>query len=152
MFFTTFFETYSSIIGLSAVSLNWYSRWFKSSSADLRIKLFDDDIINDDDNFTYTVVGADGYEGMSRSFVLENNDYPELTLTAEKALIDEGDRVQMTVTSSVTAKDTVEVSLAVDKPSRFSMPTSVYIMPGGKAVSFEVLAIDDKHMELEVIV
>ena len=115
-----------------------------NSSADLRIKLFDDDIINDDDNFTYTVVGADGYEGMSRSFVLENNDYPELTLTAEKALIDEGDRVQMTVTSSVTAKDTVEVSLAVDKPSRFSMPTSVYIMPGEKAVSFEVLAIDDK--------
>lgn len=113
-----------------------------SASAAFTITVANDDDINEDDEVNIKVSNST-YGEKTYVFRVENNDFPELTLTSSKTDLNEGDSFSLTVRSSRVEPADLIVQLGCERPARFRMPSTVTIPQGQQEVTVNVEVLDD---------
>lgn len=118
------------------------------SSAYFYITISDNNILDNDSIFSIQASG-NGYESVTATLVVEDDEYPQLTLTASKSDIMEGETFQLTVTTERASSMPIVVNLVSESPKRFSHPATITIPAGETSVTVEVTAIDNEEVELQ---
>ena len=116
-----------------------------SASAAFTITVANDDDINEDDEVNIKVSNST-YGEKTYVFRVENNDFPELTLTSSNTDLNEGDTFSLTVRSSRVEPADLEVELGCERPARFRMPSTVTIPQGQQEVTVNVDVVDDSEV------
>ena len=129
-----------------------------SQSAYFNLTVTGDNIIGDEDyvTLTYTVPAQHGYPSVAQEVTIEEDDYPTLSIRAvntanpESDVFNEGDMVQLEITSSKQPKSDVNVKLTSNKKSRLSnLPSSITLSATGQPtiVAFAVTQDNIIHFE-----
>lgn len=109
-----------------------------SQSTYFNLTVNGDNIIGAEDfvTLTYTIPAQNDYPSVEQQVTIEDDDYPTLTIKAVNIanpgsnVFNEGDMVQLEITSSTTPKGVVTVNLTSDKGERLStLPASVTLDP-----------------------
>lgn len=119
------------------------------SGAVVYFNVTDNDILDNDSIVNIKVIG-NNYPEASAKLVIEDNEYPNLTLTTSQSQVTEGETFQLTITASRVSTTPIEVTLTSENTKRFSFPKSVTIPAGEKTVTVNVEAIDDELPSLEL--
>lgn len=106
--------------------------------------LANDNKLNDDDNYVFTIDGsAYGYGIHNVNFTYIDDEIPHLSLTASKSELHEGDEIELTISAERAPKTDLEIQLTGTPSERFRFPQKV-IMPAGKTeVTVKISVIDD---------
>lgn len=118
------------------------------SAASFYIQIKDNTTLDDGGVITITASGS-GYEAVSKQLTIEDNEYPDLTLTASKTEITEGDSFQLTITASRTSASPIEVTLTSENSKRFSFPSKVTIPAGETFATIDVVVVNNNEIELQ---
>ena len=118
------------------------------SSVFFYLSVLDNDLLDADSVFTIQALGG-GYGAASGILVIEDDEYPQLTLAASKSEIAEGEGFQLTVTAPQPVKHATEVELVAEFPRRFAYPSRVTIPEGETSAVVDVTAIDNEVLELQ---
>ena len=118
------------------------------SSVFFYLSVSDNDLLDADSVFTIQASGG-GYGAASGILVVEDDEYPQLTLAASKSEIVEGEGFQLTVTAPQPVKHATEVELVAEFPRRFAYPSRVTIPEGETSAVVDVTAIDNEVLELQ---
>ena len=116
------------------------------SSAFFYCSVSDNDLLDSDSLFTIQASG-NGYEAVSSTLVVEDDEYPQLTLSVSKSEITEGETFQLTVTTQETLAQPLAVSLIAEYPKRFSFPSNITIPAGENSATMDVTAVDNEELE-----
>ena len=119
------------------------------SAVNFYIQLTDNETLDDGGLITVTAAG-NGYEAVTGQFAIEDNEYPDLKLTASKSQVNEGESFQLTVTATRVPGEDVEVSLSSEVQNRFAFPAKVVLPAGQSSVTVEVTVNDDDVPSLEL--
>ena len=119
------------------------------SGAIVYMTVTDNTDLDDNENVTITAKG-NNYPDGTGILTIEDNEYPNLTLTASKSVINEGETFQLTVTTSRVSAQPIEVTLTSEDAKRFSFPQTVTIAAGETSATVEVTAIDDELPSLDL--
>lgn len=115
-----------------------------------------DNSVLDSDSIVTITAGGNGYANAMADFVIEDNEYPNLTLTASKSVLTEGESFQLHVTVSRVSHFPIEVTLTSENSKRFSVgedsqfPTKVTIPAGETSAQISVTAINDELPSLDL--
>ena len=104
----------------------------------------------DADTIASITVSGDGYDEVTSSIIIEDDELPALKLTASKTDVNEGETFQMTVALDKAPKVDVEVRLSSEDTKRFQYPLAVTIPAGRTSVTFNVTAIQNDVPNLEL--
>ena len=114
-----------------------------SSSAVFNLVLSDNDVLDNDSIIGISIEGND-YPTIHQQLVIEDNEYPDFTLSTSKLVVNEGETFQLTVTTSRVSKQPIAVTLYSENTKRFTFPQTVTIPAGKKSVTVDVTAVDDE--------
>ena len=120
------------------------------SGAAFYVNIIDDNIYNDADTVIIITASGNGYQETTGRLVIEDNEYPDLQLTASKSELGEGETFQLTVTLPKAAKADTEVKFTAETPKRFNLPASVIIAKGSTSATVNVEAIQNTLPELQL--
>ena len=110
----------------------------------------DDDVVDADSVVTITVTGT-GYEPTSAQIVIEDNEFPALTVTTPQAVYTEGDGTfDLTITAPYVAVDPITVKVQSEDYKRFLFNSTATIPAGENQVTVPVTIIDDDQPQLEL--
>lgn len=104
----------------------------------------------DADTIASITVSGDGYDEVTSSIIIEDDELPALKLTASKTDVNEGDTFQLTVSVDKAPKSDVVVKLNSEDSKRFSYPQEVTIPAGKTSVTFDVTAVQNTVPNLEL--
>ena len=111
-------------------------------------------IVNNDvldaDSVVYITVSGDGYDPVTARFVIEDDEYPDLTVVSSKSVVQEGETFQLTISAARASKEPVVVSLTSEDSKRFEFPSQVTIPAEETTVTVDVKAIDNDVPNLEL--
>lgn len=113
------------------------------SSATFYIELSDNEVLDDNSDIGITLSG-NGYSSVVQTLIIEDNEYPNLTLTASKPVLNEGESFQLTVSTSRASQQPITVTITSENSKRFSFPSTVTIPAGETQASFTVTTTDDE--------
>lgn len=119
------------------------------SGAIVYMTVRDNSVLDDDDIVMITAKG-NGYADAQGELTIEDNEYPNLTLTTSKSAVTEGETFQLTVTTSRVPKEPVIVTLASENAKRFTFPQTATIPAGETSVTVDVEAVDDNNPGVEI--
>ena len=119
------------------------------SAVNFYIQLTDNETLDDGGLITVTATG-NSYEAVTGQFAIEDNEYPDLKLTASKSQVNEGESFQLTVTATRVPGEDVEVSLSSEVQNRFAFPAKVVLPAGQSSVTVEVTVNDDDVPSLDL--
>ena len=114
-----------------------------SSSAVFNLVLSDNDVLDNDSIIGISIEGND-YPAIHQQLVIEDNEYPDFTLSTSKLVVNESEIFQLTVTTSRVSKQPIAVTLYSENTKRFTFPQTVTIPAGKKSVTVDVTAVDDE--------
>ena len=114
----------------------------KQSGAAFYLQLSDNDVLDNDSIIVVSAAG-NGYGTVEERLTIEDNEYPNLTLTASKSVITEGETFELTVTASRASTQPLVVTLTSESQKNFSYPQTVTLSAGETSVVIKVTAIDD---------
>ena len=103
----------------------------------------------DADSIASITVSGDGYDEVTSSILIEDDELPALKLTASKTDVNEGDTFQLTVAVDKAPKNDVTVKLISEDSKRFQYPLEVTIPAGQTSVTFDVTAVQNAVPNLE---
>lgn len=106
------------------------------------IKMVDNEVLDDDSVVTISASG-NGYEEVKTQLVIVDNEYPDLTITAPKYEIAEGENFQLQITVSRVSSKPVTLYLTCDRTEHFKYPAQVTLPAGAESVTVDVTAIED---------
>lgn len=118
------------------------------SSAYFYMTLSDNDILDYDSTFCVQASG-NGYEPVSETLVVEDDELPQLTLQASRDNIVEGEAFQLTITAERASSAPIVVSIVSEAPKRFNHPATVTIPTGETTATVNVATIDNEEVELQ---
>ena len=104
----------------------------------------------DADTIASITVSGDGYDEVTSSIIIEDDELPALKLTASKTDVNEGDTFQLTVSVDKAPKSDVVVKLNSEDSKRFTYPQEVTIPAGKTSVTFDVTAVQNTVPNLEL--
>lgn len=104
----------------------------------------------DNDSIVSLAVSGNGYEEVSGSLFIEDNEYPSLTVEASKTELNEGESFQLVITSERAVSAATTVYLVCDHSKRFTYPAQVTIPAGEKQVTVDVTATEDNLPDVTV--
>ena len=78
--------------------------------------------------------------------VIKTAKYPQLTLTAAKQELNEGQKVLFTITNEEIPSAPLSISISSDMPGRLKYPSSVTMEANTSSVTFEVEALDNTEV------
>lgn len=119
------------------------------SGASVYMTIADNSVLDNDSIVIITATG-NGYGDATNQLVIEDNEYPDLALTASKNILEEGETFQLTVSTSRVSSTPIIVSITSEDVKRFSFPSTVTIPAGMTSVTFDVTAIDDELPSLDL--
>ena len=120
------------------------------SAAAFYVSVIDNQTYDNEDSVCVITATAEGYASASGQLIIEDNEYPDMQLTASKTELNEGDTFQLTVTLPKAAKTDTEIKFTAETPKRFNMPSSVTIAKGQASTSIDVEVIDNNTPELQL--
>ena len=103
----------------------------------------------DADSVATITASGDGYDAVTSSIIIEDDELPALKLTASKSDINEGETFQLTLTVDKAPKSDVVVKLTSEDSKRFQYPQEVTIPAGQTSVTVNVTAIQNEVPNLE---
>lgn len=118
------------------------------ASAFFYISVSDNDLLDNDSIFRIQASGQ-GYTPVEATLVVEDDELPQLTLTASRTDITEGETFLITVTTERASAAPIVVNLVSEKPRRFSHPATITLPAGETSATVEVTAIDNEEVELQ---
>ncbi len=121
------------------------------SSAYFYLNVADNDQHDSDSVFTLQASG-NGYDNVDARLVIEDNEYPQLTLTASESEINEGETFKLTVAVEQAPAKDMAVNLTAEYPKRFTYPQTVTIPAGETSATADVTAIDNDELEVQASV
>ena len=113
------------------------------------LSMIDNEVLDNDSIVTLAISG-NGYEEVSGKLVIEDNEFPTLTVKASQAEINEGETFQLVVTSERAVSVPTIVYLTCDHPKRFTYPAQVTMPAGEKQVIIDVVATEDEQPDVTV--
>jgi hypothetical protein len=113
------------------------------------INVIDNNVLDEDSVVTITASG-NNYPSATGKLIIVDNEYPDLTLTASKSILTEGETFQLTVTTSRVSDKPITVTLASETAKRFSFPAQATIEAGETSVTVDVTATDDELPSLDL--
>ena len=120
----------------------------KQSGAVFYLQLSDNDVLDSDSVIVVSVAG-NGYEAVEEHLIIEDNEYPNLTLTASKSVLTEGETFQLTVTTSRVSLQPITVKLTSENSKRFTFPQTITIPAGETSMTIDIVAVDNDEIELQ---
>lgn len=118
------------------------------ASAYFYVTVSDNDVLDNDSIFRIQA-SSQGYMPVEAALVVEDDELPQLTLTASRTDITEGETFLITVTTERASAAPIVVSLVSEKPRRFSHPATITLPAGETSATAEVTAIDNEEVELQ---
>lgn len=109
----------------------------------------DNNVLDNDSVITISAEG-NGYQKVSDQLIIEDNEYPNLTLSSSKSVVNEGESFQLTISTSRASSQPVTVTLTSENTKRFSFPQTVTIPAGKNSTTATVQAVDDDLPSLEL--
>ena len=119
------------------------------SGAIVYLKTDDNQVLDDNSIVTITAEG-NNYPTATGELVIEDNEYPDLKLTASKSQITEGESFKLTVTISRKSNQPIVVTLTSENAKRFNYPSQVTIPAGETSVDVDVETTDDDIPSIEL--
>ncbi|MCM1519153.1 MAG: hypothetical protein NC117_10985, partial [Pseudoflavonifractor sp.] len=116
------------------------------SAAYFYLTLANNDINDDNSEFTVEVSGS-GYDAVRGTVTVEDDELPELEVTATPDEVTEGESLRLTISASRAPASDLTVNITNDHPGRFSMPSSVVLPAGHKTVEITAQTIDNAEIE-----
>lgn len=113
-----------------------------SSTATFYIQIADNTIL-DENNVIVVSTSGNGYPEANGQIVIEDNEYPDLTVTVSKNDVNEGETFQLTVSASRAPKSDLVVTISSETSGRFTFPKNVTLPAGQTSTIVEVTAVDD---------
>ena len=121
-----------------------------NSSAYFYLTVKGDNQLNGDTvAYAISVPAQNGYEAVSSSGKLIDDELRSLMLTPSKTSIDEGETFLLTITTNQARQEDVPIKLSCERASRFSFPSTVVLPLGETSVTVEVKATDDNVINLQ---
>ena len=108
----------------------------------------DNDVLDEDSVVSIEVSGY-GYAPATARLVIEDNEYPPLTVKASKLLLTEGESFDLTISTTKAQASPLVVTLASEDNKRFQFPAQATIPKGQKSVTVNVTTVDDDMPHLE---
>ena len=120
------------------------------SAASVYMTIADNEEIDGDVVVTITASG-EGYPDATAQLTIEDDEHPDLMLTASKSVLTEGESFQLTVTTSRAVEGSpLDITLSSENTKRFTVserseafPTTVTIPVGKTSVTVDVVTTDD---------
>lgn len=109
-----------------------------------------DNNVLDNDSIINITIDGNGYEGVTGQLVIEDNEFPDLSVTASKSVLNEGESFQLTITTSRASAQPIVVTLMSENSKRFSFPSQVTIPVGETSVTVDVVATDNDVPDVEL--
>lgn len=109
-----------------------------------------DNEVLDNDSIINISIDGNGYEAVTGQLVIEDNEFPDLSVTASKSVVNEGETFQLTITTSRVSAQPIVVTLMSENSKRFSFPSQVTIPVGETSVTVDVVATDNDVPDVEL--
>ena len=119
------------------------------SGAVVYMKVADNQVL-DADSVVYITAKGNNYAEVVSQFIIEDNEYPDLSLTASNSVLTEGETFQLTVSTQRVSTQPITVTLSSENTKRFSFPQTVTIPAGDTSVIVDVIAIEDDVPSLDL--
>lgn len=119
------------------------------SGAYFYLSMVDNDVLDNDSVVTLSVSG-NGYDEVVGRLIVEDNEFPTLTVESSQTEINEGETFQLVVTTERVASVPTTIYLACDHPKRFTYPAQVTMPAGEKQVTVNVVATEDDQPDVTV--
>ena len=114
------------------------------------LQLTDNDVLDDGNGDVNITINGNNYPQTTAQLVIEDNEYPDLTITASQTDINEGETFQLTITTSRPSDKDITVRLACENASRFTFPSTATIPANANSVTVDVTAKEDDLPSLEL--
>lgn len=103
----------------------------------------------DADSVVTLSISGDSYPAATARIVIEDNEYPELSVKASKSTLTEGESFDLTITTPrVSAQPTV-VNIVSENNKRFKFPATATIPANASSVKVTVQTVDDELPNLQ---
>ncbi len=112
------------------------------------IDVQDNDVVDADSIVTLSVSG-DSYEPATAKLIIEDNEFPPLTVKASQSVVQEGETFQLTISAPKAVTQDVSVQISSEDTRRFSFPSQAVIPAGQQSVTINVVAVDNDVPNLE---
>ena len=99
--------------------------------------------VYDHDSLLNIKVEHTKYDAATARLVIEDDEFPDITLTGSTTDVGEGDTFTLTATLAEAKTEDVTVTLASENTKRFTFPQTVVIPAGQTQGTFTVKAVDD---------
>lgn len=106
------------------------------------------DQLDADSLFTFEASG-NGYEAVSATMSVADDELPSLNIKASKSEITEGSAFQLAVSIPKASAKPTAVGIVSEQPKRFAHPATVTIPAGETSATVEVEAVDNADVELQ---
>lgn len=116
------------------------------SAVYFEMTLADNDTADGDTEVSLTVSG-NGYEAVTGTMAIADNELPQLELTAEPDEVREGELLMLTVTVPKAPAADLEVKLATDIGGRIGLPQTLTIKGGETSASVRVTALQNERVD-----
>ena len=90
---------------------------------------------------------ASTYAAVEADLVIEDDEYPTLTLVSSKSEVTEGETFRLTATTERASNEPITVTLTCENSKRFTFPSTITIQPGELSASVDVTAVDNDTPE-----
>lgn len=114
----------------------------RQSAAVINLPIKNNDVLDADSIVEITAMG-ESYETVKAQLVIEDDDYPALTVKSSKSTVSEGETFQLTISTSEAVREPLTVTLTCENPRRFTCPMQATIPAGQKSMTVDVTAKDD---------
>lgn len=114
----------------------------RQSGAVAYLPVTNNDVVDRDSVVEITAM-SDKLEAVTARLVIEDDEFPPLTVTASKSVVNEGETFQLTVSTSRASATPIEVTLTSENSKRFSYPRKATIPAGQTSVVVDVTAKND---------
>lgn len=89
------------------------------------------------------------YPSAQTTIVIEDDEQPDLNITASATEITEGHTITLTIAASRPPTTDLDIALSAEWPKRFTLPTTVVLPAGQTSIDVNVTAIDDNLPDIE---
>lgn len=109
------------------------------------VRPVDNEEINVDGTIFLTInpLKNNGYNTVEESVTIEENDKVSWSITPDKTDYEEGETIRLTINANRPYQEDLVVSLNIEKPGRFRLPTSVVIPVGVTEQVVEIPILND---------
>ncbi len=112
------------------------------------ISVGNNDVVDPDSVVTLTIQGDD-YTPVTARIVIEDNEFPALSVKASKSVITEGESFDLVITTPRVSSEPTTITINSEDNKRFKFPSQVTIPAGQSSVTVNVTTTDDELPNLE---